>query len=75
MEADVIKWLWANLPTLSVAIILARVYVVIARRMEKQDRRCAEHSATIKRLKRAMIDEHPERTREILEGNDDETED
>jgi len=71
VEADLVKWIWTNLPTLSVALILARIYVVSLRRTEAQDRRCAKHSALIKRLKDVAMSEHPNRAREILEGENE----
>lgn len=71
MEADLVKWIWANLPTLSVALILARLYFKVLQMWQQQESRCAAHSALIRRLKHVMMAEHPNRVREILEDKDE----
>ncbi len=71
METDLAKWIVANLPTLSVALILARLYFKMLQLWQTQEAKCAEHSALIKRLKRVMMEEHPARVRDILEDKDE----
>ena len=72
METDLAKWIWANLPTLSVAFILARLYFKMLQVWSEQEKRCHAHSSLMKRLKNVVLAEHPNRTREILEEKEEE---
>jgi hypothetical protein len=73
MEADLVKWIWANLPTLTVALILARVYYRALQIWTEQERKCKAHSDLIHRIKNVLLAEFPKRTRELLEAKDEES--
>ena len=67
MEADLVKWIWANLPTLTVGLVLARVYFRACQFWAEQERRCQMCLSQVQRMKNVLLSEFPKRARDILE--------
>ncbi|HQB82386.1 MAG TPA: hypothetical protein PLR50_02740 [Candidatus Rifleibacterium sp.] len=67
-EAELLKLLWSNLPTLAVVIGIAKIYLKVSTLFARIESQTMENTQNIKQLFKLHLKNHKEDAVEILEN-------
>lgn len=67
-EAELLKLLWSNLPTLAIAFGVAKIYMKVSTSYTRLESQTAENTQSIKQLFKLHLKNHKEDAVEILEN-------